>query len=47
MVGFRLSQDETARVDAWAAQRGMSRSDALRAMVMEALDHESQRRGKR
>jgi Ribbon-helix-helix protein, copG family len=47
MVGFRLSEDEIARVDAWAARRGMDRSDALRAMITEALDREPQGRGRR
>jgi Ribbon-helix-helix protein, copG family len=46
MVGFRLSAEEIARVDAWAGHHGMSRSDALRAMVMEALDRELRGRGK-
>jgi len=33
-------------VDAWGEQRGLSRSDALRAMITEALDREPRRRGK-
>jgi hypothetical protein len=47
MVGFRLPKDEIARVDVWADQRGMSRSDAIRAMIMETLDREARGRGKR
>jgi hypothetical protein len=46
LVSFRLSEEETARVDAWADQRDMSRSDAIRAMIMEALDREPRGRGK-
>jgi metal-responsive CopG/Arc/MetJ family transcriptional regulator len=47
MVGFRLPKDEIARVDMWADQRGMSRSDAIRAMITEALDREPRGREKR
>jgi metal-responsive CopG/Arc/MetJ family transcriptional regulator len=38
MIGLRLSEDETARVDAWGERHGMNRSDAIRAMIREVLD---------
>jgi Ribbon-helix-helix protein, copG family len=48
LISFRLSEEETARLDAWGEQRGMrSRSDAIRAMITEALDREPRGRGKR
>jgi len=40
MIGLRLSNDETARVDAWCERHGMNRSDAIRAMIREVLDRE-------
>src|SRR6266536_1414496 len=46
LVSFRLSEEETARIDAWGDQRGLSRSDAIRAMITEVLDREPRRRGK-
>lgn len=36
-ISLRLSEVETARVDAWAERRGLSRSDAIRVMIAEAL----------
>jgi Arc/MetJ-type ribon-helix-helix transcriptional regulator len=45
MIGLRLSEYETARVDAWGAQHGLNRSEAIRAMITETLDREK-RRGK-
>jgi hypothetical protein len=54
MIGLRLSEDETARVDAWGLQRGftklngeVNRSDTVRAMIKEVLEREPPpRRGK-
>jgi predicted DNA binding CopG/RHH family protein len=37
MIGLRLSEDDIERVDRWAKERGMSRSDAIRALIEQAL----------
>jgi len=37
MVGLRLSKTEIARVDRWAARRGVTRSDAIRTLIDQAL----------
>jgi predicted DNA binding CopG/RHH family protein len=37
MIGLRLSKADIARVDRWAAQRGITRSDAIRVLINEAL----------
>jgi metal-responsive CopG/Arc/MetJ family transcriptional regulator len=37
MIGLRLSEDDIERVDRWAKERGMSRSDAIRALIEEGL----------
>jgi metal-responsive CopG/Arc/MetJ family transcriptional regulator len=46
MIGLRLSDDETELVDAWGERHGMNRSDAIRAMIREAL-HRERESGKR
>jgi hypothetical protein len=54
MIGLRLSEEETARVDAWGLQRGftkltgeVNRSDAVRAMIKEVLDRDARHPGKK
>jgi predicted DNA binding CopG/RHH family protein len=37
MIGLRLSEDDIERVDRWAKERGMSRSDAIRALIEQGL----------
>jgi hypothetical protein len=37
MIGLRLSEDDIERVDRWARERGMSRSDAIRALIEQGL----------
>lgn len=34
--------DETARVNGWGERHGINRSDAIRAMIREALDREKE-----
>jgi hypothetical protein len=54
MIGLRLSEEETARVDGWGLRHGftknptgeVNRSDAIRAMIAETLDRDARRRGK-
>jgi predicted DNA binding CopG/RHH family protein len=37
MIGLRLSEDDIERVDRWAKERGLSRSDAIRALIEQGL----------
>jgi len=37
IVGLRLSEEEIARVDRWAKERDISRSDAIRALIERGL----------
>jgi hypothetical protein len=37
MIGLRLSEKEIARVDRWAAERKLSRSAAIRALIERGL----------
>jgi hypothetical protein len=37
MIGLRLSEAEIARVDRWAARHGVTRSDAIRMLIGQAL----------
>jgi metal-responsive CopG/Arc/MetJ family transcriptional regulator len=37
MVGLRLPEEFTARVDNWAEQKGITRSEAIRRLVEQAL----------
>jgi Ribbon-helix-helix protein, copG family len=37
IVGLRLSEEEIARVDHWAKERDISRSDAIRALIERGL----------
>jgi hypothetical protein len=38
MIGLRLSKAEIARVDRWAVRLGVTRSDAIRTLIDEALN---------
>jgi predicted DNA-binding protein len=37
LVGLRLSPEMTARVDAWAERQNLTRSEAIRQMIEQAL----------
>jgi predicted DNA binding CopG/RHH family protein len=37
MIGLRLSDADIERVDRWAADRGMTRSQAIRALIEQGL----------
>jgi hypothetical protein len=37
MIGLRLSEQEIARLDRWAAQNGFSRSKAIRELIERGL----------
>ena len=39
VITMRLAPDLTARLDAWAANKGISRSDAIRDMIEVRLQH--------
>ena len=48
MIGLRLAPDLTARVDDWAERQSVSRSEAIRQMIEQALDsYDQANRGKR
>lgn len=38
LVGIRLPPSVIESIDAWAAERGVNRSEAIRAMIMAALE---------
>ncbi len=38
LICVRIPPEAVATIDAWAAARGVSRSEAIRAMISEALD---------
>ena len=38
LVGVRLPPDVVERIDAWANERGVNRSEAIRAMIVAALE---------
>ena len=38
LVGIRLPPSVIERIDAWAAERGVNRSEAIRAMIMATLE---------
>jgi hypothetical protein len=46
IIALRLSPPLTARLDAWAARKGYSRSDAIRAMIENGLAHPPMEPGK-
>jgi predicted DNA binding CopG/RHH family protein len=37
MIGLRLSEADIERVDRWAADKGMTRSEAIRALIEQGL----------
>jgi predicted DNA binding CopG/RHH family protein len=37
MIGLRLSEADIERVDRWAADNGMTRSQAIRALIEQGL----------
>ena len=37
MIGLRLSEADIERVDRWAADKGMTRSRAIRALIEQGL----------
>jgi hypothetical protein len=37
MIGLRLSKVDIARVDRWAAERHLTRSEAIRALIEQGL----------
>jgi predicted DNA binding CopG/RHH family protein len=37
MIGLRLSEADIERVDRWAADKGMTRSQAIRALIEQGL----------
>ena len=37
MIGLRLSEADIDRVDRWAADKGMTRSQAIRALIEQGL----------
>ena len=43
MIGLRLSEADTARVDRWAAQHDFSRSEAIRKLLELGLTQTSPR----
>jgi Arc/MetJ-type ribon-helix-helix transcriptional regulator len=46
LISFRLSEEDTARVDAWGKRRELSRSEAIRAMIAEILEREPRGSGR-
>lgn len=46
VIALRLSPALTAKLDAWAARKGYSRSDAIRAMIENGLAHPPMEAGK-
>jgi hypothetical protein len=38
MIGLRLSETETARLDRWAARNGLTRSEAIRVLIAKGLE---------
>jgi predicted DNA-binding protein len=38
MIGLRLSEEETARLDRWAKANGYTRSQAIRALIERGLE---------
>jgi metal-responsive CopG/Arc/MetJ family transcriptional regulator len=44
MVGLRLPEEFTARVDTWAAENGVTRSEAIRRLVEQALGRSKKKR---
>jgi len=41
MIGLRLSKADIARVDRWALQHDVTRSDAIRTLIAESLKRKS------
>jgi predicted transcriptional regulator len=42
MIGLRLSPELTDRIDSWAESRDLSRSEAMRQLIEQALESHSQ-----
>jgi predicted DNA-binding protein len=38
MIGLRLSNDETARLDKWAKANGYTRSEAIRVLIERGIE---------